>query len=311
VITKIETPSVSRGDGKFSYFDEYEANGVLDLRFRSGAAEFHQYSTDNDRPAKLMYDTDTIFMTVPKDDSVDYADERCARLQDVTNYVETGGSYEMHGYITDGSKLKCDIILFAVSNDETDSDERWFKRQRSMVVDKVSYSLNNEGKSGVLIEGMENKKRAAYVSSGKSIIDHSTGKPITIVPGDIVQVKVNVYGDIESVRRIYNKTKDTYGDGISYTTNADYTNDARVVLGNVYSTDGPFFSIVEDSKKNHTNKGRYAEIIKTTTPYAYVYVYDNETKKVSLGTYKDIINDSRVVYVYIKEGTINDIVVYR
>ena len=150
---------------------------------------------------------------------------------------------------------------------------------------------------------MENKKRAAYVSSGDSIIDYGTGKAITVVPGDVLQIKVNVYGDIEWVRRMYSREADSYGESINYTPNADYTSDARVVVGEVYSTDGPFFTMVEDSKINYSNKEKFAEVMKTTTPYAYVYVYDSEERKVTLGTYMDIIKGKRLLYIYFFGGT--------
>lgn len=178
-------------------------------------------------------------------------------------------------------------------------------RQRVFIVDSVGEALNSDGNLARLIEGMENKKRAAYTSEERYIKNYSTGKEINVHKGDVLQVMLNAMGDIRSVRRLYDAEKNSY-DAVSYSVATD--NNTRMTIGNVFSTKNNSFSLTEISKPK---TWEYAETFVCGGDF-YVYVYDKATDKVSAGSYNDITADeSTQVVVFASTMTYLDVVVYK
>ena len=302
-IVSIETPKAQRGNNIFSYCYPEEAAGKKKLRYRPNWRMFISTSTTTDDTKAnniAIDDQSTVILNVPLSGDAENKRERCARLKSPDDLTD-GQEYYVDGIICDEKEIACKFLLLYFDN--TINNEI-FSNKRVFVVDDLGQALNNEEMPAMLIEGMEGKVRAAYTSSQSNFINYETGAPIEIHKGDILQINVNAMGDAESVRRIYDAENDSY-DALPRAIAP--TNGHRVTIGSPFDVNGMFFTLVE---KNAAYKRENAETF--STKGAYIYVYDREAQKVSLGTYKDIAagNDIRIV-VRARNQNYTDIVVYK
>ncbi len=302
-VMSIETPKAQRGNNVFSYCYPEEASEKKKLRYRPNWRMFISASalSDDVKANNIAIDDDsTIILNVPLSKDVKDKRERCARLKSLDDLTD-GQEYYVDGIICDENEIACKFLLLYFDNT---IDDEVFSNKRVFVVDTVAQALNNEEMPASLIEGMENKVRAAYTSSLPKFINHETGNPIEIHKGDILQINVNAFGDAESVRRIYDAENDSYD---ALPRNVSPTNGHRVTIGSPFDVNGMFFTLVEkDSAYEQANAETFS------TKGAYIYVYDRDTDKVSLGTYRDIAarNDIRIV-VRARNQNYTDIVIYK
>lgn len=306
-ITVIDTPATTRGRGEFSYVNYKEASGPVTTAYRSNWAMMIEdgSSVDDKAPANFATSDDTIILAVPKDETVDNPEKNVARIESLADYAKDWGIYDVNGFVLDENDLACRVLLFYMTNDDGTAAQTLFERQRVFVVDSISKATNNEGKTTILLKGMERRRRAAYTTTDNEIIDGDTKQPITVHEGDILQVRLNVFGDIKYVRRLYDFENDSYGK-IKYSFNP--RSSPRVVVGTPFSTDAYRFTMTEKTKPE---TWEYTEVFCCSGDH-YVYVYDAKDKEVTLGSYRDITAEpgARVV-VWTETATFMDVVVYK
>ena len=262
-------------------------------------------SVDDKAPANFATDDNTVILAVPKDGTVDEPERNVARIESLTDFAKDWGTYDVNGFVLDENDLACRVLLFYMTNDGDMTTPTLFERKRVFVVDSISRATNNEGKTTILLKGMEQRRRAAYTTTGNEVIDGDTKQPITVHEGDILQVRLNVFGDIKYVRRLYDFENDSYGK-IKYSFNP--RSSPRVVVGTPFSTDAYRFTMTEKTKPE---TWEYTEVFCCSGDH-YVYVYDAKDKEVTLGSYRDITAEpgARVV-VWTETATFMDVVVYK
>lgn len=306
-ISSIQTPSATKGSGVFSYMNPKEESGAVKALYRPNWTMFIEDSStvDDKKSANFAVNDDTIILAVPSGDDVEDGEEKIARIENTSDYFVDWKSYNVHGYALDEKDMTCRVLLVMVDKDMSEAEKQSLDRRRVFVVDKVTRGLNAQGFSSVMISGMEKKNRVSYTSSGANMIDYDTKKAVTLNKGDIIQTVLDVRGDVQYIRRIYNAATDSYGT-FAYRT-ATYSS-PRVVIGRPFATNGNYFSMTE---KNRPYTEEYAEVFCCGGDH-FVYVYDREAGKVKLGSWKDITaDDGARIVAWASTQTYLDVVIYK
>ena len=308
-IISINTPAATKGAGQFSYMYEKEFMGSIKTTYRPNWKMFIEESgtLDEYKSCNFTVDADTIIFSVPGSDNIENYEARISRIENskLGNYFNDWRQYNVHGYVNDENSLICDVLIVQFEDGMSSAQEKAFNKTRTFLIDKVGRAINNNDKETILIEGMERKERISYTTSDNVVYDYDTGKEITLHPGDIIQCFPDGYGDIKYIRRIYNYESDSYG-AIPYKIST--SSDPRVVIGKPFKTDNTAFSMTE---KNKPETMEYAEVFVCGGDH-YVYVYDKENEKATLGSWKDITaEDNARVVIWCATSTYLDIIVYR
>lgn len=254
--------------------------------------------------SKYLIDADTPIFIVPASrEKEDYEIRYAASLTNGTSYYVS--VYDIDEFMTAGA-----IVL-----DEVASDPESLKAKRCIIVEKISYSVNDDEDDIIIVEGYQQGSKITLKTKDEDLLKDSEGKYYSlgckdgyeqVSAGDIIQASVDANGYLVAFRTLYkadeekkklviadNDTPNEYEEG----GNVNEFSDMFVLHGTVVSRTSGILVVDSDTKRAHR-----------ITSGAGVYIVDG--KSIEKGTTSDICIDDEV-YLHTYQGNLQEVVIYR
>ena len=302
-INEIKTAVVSPDENTLSYsLGQPEGNALKkELTYKDGTRVFFGTSS-------VSIDDDTKIIKVP-DDDYNGDMEKAISQGTYKSCFDNDKTYIVEGYNTGEAKVTSDILLFyGASGKDIAPDAPFF------VVGSVKHTINSSETEATSLTGVYSEAEKTVLSADKTFVDIN-GNPITVKPGDIVQLHLNAADECDALKVVYSpEDPDKY-----LTPDTPYYGVSRVIKGSVYLSDSRSAIIVKNTfDYDESLLANSSNVEMQSLWYAKKYMvemagnsHEETTAKLAkssdfLGAFYDPVKYSRVIWLssYGNPGTI-------
>lgn len=286
---------MKQADEKYIGIDEAEID-MFTMNFK-GAGRYRKNNMSFN--SKYLVDSTTPIFLVPYSrDKEDYSVKN-------STYLTNNWTYDISVYDIDDYMYASAIVLR-----ENIIEPENLRTKRGMIITKVTHSVNDEGETGVLVEGYLQGSKTSYFLAEENMFDNR-GKIMVknLVEGDVIQFGVNTDNEINAVQLLYRASTNNLSIADGTTSPNSYWEGTSEVFPDLWVSAGTVTDrnseiILVDSDGDETKVSKNPHKLGNTGVYKY------ENGKISVSNKNDIaIGDN--VYVHEYQGNVQEVIIVR
>lgn len=289
-ITKINTANKS-------YIGRDTSTEVFSIHFK-GAGKYRKNNMCFN--SKYLIDSATPIFVIPySDDKADYTTIDSSSLVNNT-------TYDISVYDIDDYMYASCIVL-----KENFAEPENMRSKRSLIITDTFYGIDDDNEEIIGIEGYQQGGKVSYSVKNKEMKDNRGKYYIRdLKAGDIVQVSVDVKGDVRAVQLLFKADEQKLAIAAGSDTPNKYWEGGTLVMPDLWASFGTITDrntnvLLVDADGNDAVVSKEPHKFSSSTN---VYVYENGEV---YPTNKNDIFDGDIVYVQEYQGNLHEVVIMR